>query len=164
MQKRDNTPKIEKRTDIESFVLFWGKVFDMDFLQTYFVVFLNSPYRETPKNALKLTKTKQRRKRCRWLVGYSGANQIYVGVGPRHFFGIRDPRNREPTANRCCWPGNSQSTNHIGDTRFRLFFFGGGAAWRGWGQGAGGRGQGAGGGLFDRRSTHVLLARQISSA
>jgi hypothetical protein len=33
--------------------IFLGKVFDMDFLQKcFFVVFLNSPYRETPKTVL----------------------------------------------------------------------------------------------------------------
>jgi hypothetical protein len=56
--------------------MFSEKVFDMDFLQNYFDVFLNSPYRETPKNVLK----KNARKKHLGLVGSSKVNQIYAGV------------------------------------------------------------------------------------
>jgi hypothetical protein len=49
----------------------------MDFLLFSFIVFLNSPYRETPKNVLK---KKSQEKNILGLVGSSGVNQTYVEV------------------------------------------------------------------------------------
>jgi hypothetical protein len=51
------------------------------FVKIFFMVFLNSPYRETPKNVLKKKVKKQING---GLVGSSKVNQIYVKV--RHFF------------------------------------------------------------------------------
>jgi hypothetical protein len=51
-QKRDNTKEVEGKLTSKFLSVFVEKVFDMDFLQKYFMVFLNSPYRENPKNLL----------------------------------------------------------------------------------------------------------------
>jgi hypothetical protein len=49
----DRTKKSRGKVDIVIFVETLGKVFGTDFLPKYFMVFLNSPCRETPKNLLK---------------------------------------------------------------------------------------------------------------
>jgi hypothetical protein len=54
----------------------------MDFLQKYFLVFLNSPYRETRKNELKKNKEK---KVGRWVGGWVW-DLAHVRGGPSIFF------------------------------------------------------------------------------
>jgi hypothetical protein len=60
-----------------------------------FVVFLDSPYRETPKAVLK---KKTRKKMHLGLVGSSKANQIHVGVR-RFVLGVPLGPAEEPTGN-----------------------------------------------------------------
>jgi hypothetical protein len=51
--------------------IFLEKVFDMDFLQNMFMVFLNSPYREAPKNVQK-EKTRKKQSAGGWVgLGFS---------------------------------------------------------------------------------------------
>jgi hypothetical protein len=62
------------------------KVFDMDFFAKIFVVFLNSPYRETPKNSYKqICKQKPREKKsaggCVWdLANARGGPSIFLAA------------------------------------------------------------------------------------
>jgi hypothetical protein len=66
-RKRDKTKKVEENLTSNFLSIFLGKAFDMDFLQKYFMMFLNSPYRETPKNVLK---KKSQEKKCRMVGGW----------------------------------------------------------------------------------------------
>jgi hypothetical protein len=68
---RNKTPKNRGKTDIETYVDFFGESFRHGlFAKTFFVVFLNSPYRGTPKNVLeKKGKGKKSRLVGGWVSG-----------------------------------------------------------------------------------------------
>jgi hypothetical protein len=67
-RKRDETKKVEEQLTSICFRFFWKKLSTWTFCKNAFVVFLNSPCRETPKNVLK----KKSRKKVGWWVGGSG--------------------------------------------------------------------------------------------
>jgi hypothetical protein len=75
-QKSQGKPDIKKKR------LFREKFSTWNFCKNIFVVFLDSPYRETPKILLK----KSQEKKYLGLVGSSKANQIHAGAGVRRFF------------------------------------------------------------------------------
>jgi hypothetical protein len=81
-RKRDKTKKVEEKLTSKFFVEILGNFFGMDFLQKYFMVFLNSPCRETPKNVLK---KKSRKKKSRMVGGWVG-DSVNVRGGPSIFF------------------------------------------------------------------------------
>jgi hypothetical protein len=78
------TKKVEEKLISKNLSVFWEfsrkKFSTWTFYKNIFMVFLNSPYRETPKNVLK----KNPKNNILGLVGSSRVNQIYVKV--RHFF------------------------------------------------------------------------------
>jgi hypothetical protein len=52
-RKRDKTKKVEEKLTSKILSKFWKKVSTWTFCKNIFMVFLNSPCRETPKNVLK---------------------------------------------------------------------------------------------------------------
>jgi hypothetical protein len=71
-RKRDKTKKNRGKTDIEIFVDFFGESFRQGlFAKNIFMVFLNSPCRETPKNVLK-KKSREKKSDGGWVgLGFS---------------------------------------------------------------------------------------------
>jgi hypothetical protein len=70
-RKRDKTKKVEEKLTSKFFVEILEKVFDMTFCKNIFMVFLNSPCRETPKNVLK-KKSRKKKSHCGWVgLGFS---------------------------------------------------------------------------------------------
>jgi hypothetical protein len=62
-RKHDKTKKSQGKTDIEIFVdLFWERFSTGLFTQNIVMMFLNSPYRETPKNVLRTKKQVKKKK------------------------------------------------------------------------------------------------------
>ena len=52
-RKRDKTKKVEEKLTSKILSKFWKKFSTWTFCKNIFMVFLNSPCRETPKNVLK---------------------------------------------------------------------------------------------------------------
>jgi hypothetical protein len=63
-RSRDKTKKAEEKLTSKFLPICLEIVFDVDFLQKYLMVFLNSPYRETPENVL----NKKCQEKKNWLV------------------------------------------------------------------------------------------------
>jgi hypothetical protein len=87
-RKCDETKKVEEKLTSIFFSIFWGKAFDMDFLQNICVVFLNPP--ALPRNTQKRTKKSQEKQKSDggWVgLGFSkctgGRPSIYCLPAPR---------------------------------------------------------------------------------
>jgi hypothetical protein len=82
-RKRDKTKKVEENLTLK----FLSKLFiDMDFCKNTFVVFLNSPCRETSKNVLKTNQEKKTRMVGGWvwdLANVRGGPSIFFWPAPR---------------------------------------------------------------------------------
>jgi hypothetical protein len=53
IRKCDKTKKVEEKLTSKFLSKFWGKFSTRTFCQNIFIVFFNSPCRETPKNVIK---------------------------------------------------------------------------------------------------------------